>query len=366
MKRHSAPAPVGNSTLRIADRSDGRDNHFNLIRIIAASGVLVSHAYPLSLGKSATQPLQPLLHGLSLGTVCVWIFFAISGFFITRSFDRKRSVTSFLTARVLRLFPALATVLAITILVAGIFLTVAPPSLFWSATAEYFIRNMSLFDLQYTLPGVFVGNPDGPAINGSLWSLSYEVTCYTGVLVCGMLGLLGHRKAFASMTLVFLCVYAATMVFDLNTRIEQMARLGLPFLTGMVFYLWRREIPLSWGVLGGVTFLSVAAWFTPLFLPVFAVSLSYAVFFAGYAQTPLLLNYNKLGDYSYGVYIYAFPIQQIAAQSGMTTPTSNIAVALPFTLICAILSWHVVESPAMRLRYRVSVPGRLKANQTAE
>lgn len=366
MKSHGAPSPAGNSTLRIADRSVGRDNNFNLIRAIAASGVLVSHAYPISLGKTASQPLQDLLHGLSLGTVCVWIFFAISGFFITRSFDQKRSVTSFLTARVLRLFPALATVLAITILVAGFLLTVAPPARFWPATGDYFIRNMLLFDLRYTLPGVFFGNPGGAAINGSLWSLSYEVTCYAGVLICGVLGLLGHRKIFATMALVFLGVYASAMFFDLNTRIEQLTRLGLPFLTGMVFYLWRREIPLSWGMLAGLTSLSVAAWFTPLFLPVFAVTLSYVVFFAGYAQTPLLLNYNRLGDYSYGVYIYAFPIQQLAAQSGLTTPIANMAVSLPFTLICAMLSWHFVEGPAMRLRYRVYAPGRLKKNQTVK
>ena len=359
-------AQVLGSSLCIADRSNGRDNHFNLIRILAATGVLVSHAYPLSLGKAAVQPLEAQLHGLSLGTVSVWIFFAISGFFITRSFDRKRSVPSFLVSRVLRLFPALTIVLIITIFVSGLFLTAASAGVFWPATIEYFIRNMTLFDLLYTLPGVFVGNPHGPAINGSLWSLSYEVTCYAGVLICGTLGLLQRRKPFAFLVFLFLVIYATTMVLELNTRIEQMARLGLPFLTGMCFYLWRHEIPLSLVVLVGAVCIAFVTWFTPVFLPVFSITLSYAVFFVGFSRCEKLLRFNNLGDYSYGVYIYAFPIQQIAAQSGMTTPVSNMVFSLPLTLVFAVLSWHLIEKPAMGLRNRPSVSPRPNAHRATE
>ena len=134
----------------------------------------------------------------------------------------------------------------------------------------------------------------------------------------------------------------------------------------MVFYIWRYYIPLSWPLLIGTAAVAFAAWFTPLFLPVFAVSLSYAVFFFGYGKNPLLLQYNKLGDYSYGVYIYAFPIQQIVAQSGVTTPVVNILIALPLTLICAALSWHFIEAPAMKLRHRNKVPGHVGSKQSAK
>ena len=366
MKDQDAHAASGNPTrCYIADRADGRDNNFNLIRILAASGVLVSHAYPLSWGGAVGQPFETALHGLSLGMVCVWIFFAISGFFITRSFDRKRSASSFLIARALRLFPALAVVTGITLLVAGFILTQAPASVFWAQAGEFFVRNMLLFKIQYVLPGVFESNPYGPAINGSLWSLSYEVTCYIGVLICGTLGILGRKKIFAVVTLLFLVVYAVAMVTDLNPRIEQLTRLGLPFLTGMVFYIWRQHIPLSPILFITATVLSIVAWFTPLFLPVFAVCLSYVVFFLGYAKTPLLLHYNKLGDYSYGVYIYAFPIQQLVAQAGVTTPIVNMVISFPLTMICAMLSWHYVEAPAMQLRHR-KTPKPLGTKQAAE
>ena len=338
---------------RIADHAGSRDNHFNLIRILAAAGVLVSHAYPLSLGPTARQPLEFALHGLTLGTVSVWIFFAISGFFITQSFARKQTVGPFLAARALRLLPALIAVTVISIVVAGFFLTQAPPTLFWAEADDYFIRNLLLFKLQYTLPGVFEANPYGAAINGSLWSLSYEVTCYAGVLLCGILGLLARPRIFACLIVLFLGAYAAGMVADLHPRLEKLTQLGLPFLIGMVFYIWRHHIPLSWSILAGLAALAGLAWFTPLFLPVFAVVLSYAVFVLGYARSPLLQRYNRLGDYSYGVYIYAFPIQQLAAQTGATTPLVNMAVALPFAVICAVISWHVIEHPAMKLRHGV-------------
>jgi peptidoglycan/LPS O-acetylase OafA/YrhL len=348
--RSDTPSP----TRWIADHATSRDNNFNLIRILAATGVLVSHAYPLSLGPAALQPLEGILQGLTLGTVCVWIFFAISGFFIIQSFARKQSTRAFLAARVLRLVPALVVVTVITIAVAGLLLTQAPQPVFWAEAGPYFIRNLLLFELQYTLPGVFETNPYGGAINGSLWSLSYEVTCYAGVFLCGIFGLIARPRIFACLVVLFLGAYAAGMLGDLHPRLSKLTELGLPFLIGMIFYIWRHHIPLSGTLLAGLAALAVLAWFTPLFMPVFAVALSYAIFMLGYARTPIVQRYNRLGDYSYGLYIYAFPIQQLVAQTGVTTPVLNMAIALPFTIICAVISWHVVEHPAMQLRHRVS------------
>ena len=126
---------------RIADRAAGRDNNFNLLRILAAVGVLVSHAYPISLGADAAEPLSALLGGVTLGTVSVMIFFSISGFFITRSFAGRASLGRFFQARALRLFPALIVVLIVTVLVSGLWLTTATLGEFWAATPAYFVRN---------------------------------------------------------------------------------------------------------------------------------------------------------------------------------------------------------------------------------
>jgi peptidoglycan/LPS O-acetylase OafA/YrhL len=339
---------------RIADRASGRDNNFNLLRILAAVGVLISHAYPISLGPAAAEPLSVLLGDVTLGTVSVMIFFSISGFFITRSFAGRRSLLRFMQARGLRLFPALIVVLIVTVLVSGFWLTTAAPGVFWAAVPDYVLRNVTLFSLHYDLPGVFGANPYGPPINGSLWTLSYEVLCYLGVVLAGLAGLLARPWLFAVALLGFIAAYGVNMGHPLHPRIDSLLTLGLPFAIGMSFWVWRRIIPLSLPV---ALVLLAAAYLTrqtAMIEPVLALALAYTVFVIGYAKTPVLATYNRLGDYSYGTYVYAFPIQQMLAGAGVVAPLTNMALALPLTLICAALSWHLVEAPAMRYKSKNS------------
>lgn len=333
----------------IADRASGRDNNFNLLRILAALGVLVSHAYPISLGPGAAQPLSGVLSGITLGSVSVMAFFSISGFFITRSFAGRSSLARFFQARILRLFPALAVVLAVTVLVAGMFLTKASQPQFWAAVPEYYLRNISLVSLKYDLPGVFETNVYGPAINGSLWTLNYEVFCYLGVVLCGLMGLLSRPSYFVLVLLPFVGLYVTGILYPLHPRIDGMMTLGLPFAIGMSFWIWRRMIPLSVPLALLGLGLAVLGRETPLFEPLLTLFLSYFIFVIGYASNTALQGYNQLGDYSYGTYVYAFPIQQFVASIGVVSPLSNMALALPATLMCAILSWHFVELPAMRI-----------------
>ena len=288
--------------------------------------------------------------GVTLGTVSVMVFFSISGFFITRSFAGRRSLAGFMQARCLRLFPALIVVLAVTVLVLAIWVTTADPGVFWGEVPAYFLRNITLFAPSYSLPGVFAANPYGPAINGSLWTLNYEVLCYLGVVVAGLAGLLTRPWTFGLALPAFAVAYGVNMVNPLHPRVDSLLMLGLPFAIGMAFWVWRRVIPLSVPlamVLLGLVFLVKQ---TAMIEPVLALALSYAVFVVGYAQSPILATYNRLGDYSYGTYVYAFPIQQLLAGFGIVAPLANMALALPATLICAVLSWHLVEAPAMRLK----------------
>ncbi len=334
----------------VADRASDRNNNFNLIRMFAAIGVLISHSWPIALGAGTAEPLSGLLPGMTLGEVSVLVFFCISGFFIARSFANRSSLGAFLMARILRLFPALVVVLVLTVLVAGLWLSTAPPSQFWAATPGYILHNLSLFFLQYDLPGVFSGNPYGPAINGSLWTLNYEVLCYGGVVLAGVAGLLARPALFGLALVGFLGLFAMAEVLDMPGRVETLLRLAFPFAVGMSFWVWRTHIRLS----GWLALIFLAASMlirgTEWFFPVFTTALSYAVFVAGYARVPMLLHYNRIGDYSYGTYIYAFPVQQLVAYHGILSPEANIALALPVTLFCAILSWHWVEAPMLKLK----------------
>lgn len=338
---------TSSKTVFIGDRSDGRNNHFNLIRMIAATGVLVSHAYPISLGERAAEPLQRWLNGMSLGTVSVYVFFAISGFFIAKSFDRSSSLGRFLRARALRLYPALAMVLVWTVMIAGLFLTVETPWVYWAAVPEYLLRNLSLYGVQFALPGVFVENPLGPAINGSLWTLFHEVMCYVGVFLLGLLGLLRNRRVLALLFVGFVILQPVALSLPLPIKLAAFLRLALPFAIGTAFYVWRDAVPLNLYVGLALVALTLLAYVTPLFPVAFALALSYWIFLIGLAEAPTLLAYNRLGDYSYGIYIYAFPAQQLMAFWGVTLPLLNMVLAFPVTLALAVLSWHLIEKPAL-------------------
>lgn len=335
---------------RIAERAAGRDNNFNLLRILAALGVLVSHAYPISLGQGTAEPLSAIFGRVTLGTVSVMIFFSISGFFITRSFAGRSSLARFMQARCLRLFPALVVVLLVTVAVCGLWLTTAPPGVFWRASVGYFLHNVTLFFPSYDLPGVFTANPYGPPINGSLWTLSYEVLCYLGVVLAGLAGLLERPRLFAVALIGFAIAYGVNTIQPLHPRADSLLMLGLPFAIGMSFWVWRRVIPLSVPLAVILLIFAYLARQTAIIEPVLALALSYVVFVIGYARIPLLAGYNRLGDYSYGTYVYAFPIQQLLASFGIVTPLANMTAALPLTLICAVLSWHLIEAPAMRMK----------------
>ena len=344
----------------LGDVARGRDNNFNLIRMIAATGVLVSHALPIALGTGTPQPLEAQT-GYTLGWICVAIFFAISGFLITASFERRKEVESFVSARIARLFPALIVVTVLTaFLYCPAFTTLGLAAYFSDiGTWTYVPRNVSLAMLQYGLPGVFSHLPYPVAINGSLWTLVHEVTCYIGVLLAGLAGLLASRRSLATVLILYLVVFFVTGLDQfaplLPERLQGLRLLSFPFAAGTAFFVWRDRIVLSWLVAIGLGLLAWLVRGTPLYEAVFLTFIAYTTFVVAYRPSGWLRQYNRLGDYSYGMYVYAFPVQQAAvALAGPMTPATNIAISLPVTLAFAVASWYLVEEPALARRHRLT------------
>ena len=338
--------------MTLADAAPGRDNNYALIRFLASLCVLISHAFPITGGAGAVDPLQAAT-GLSLGTAAVYVFFGISGFLIAQSYERTTSPGSWVLARVLRIFPALAVVLILTVLVLGPAVTALPLIRYAQAseTWSYLPRNLSLAQLQYDLPGVFANNPYGPAINGSLWTLIHEVACYAALFAAGLLGMLRPRR-LGLLIAGYVAFYAglpwAAQVVDLPAKLLAFRDLSLPFALGVLFFLWRDRVPLRWPVGVALAALAWLGWGSLIGPALFATALVYAVFLIAYRIDGPLRAFNALGDYSYGIYIYAFPMQQLAVHlwPGQSAVT-NIALAAPATLVLAILSWHLVERPAL-------------------
>lgn len=332
---------------RFAEYSTGRDNNFNLIRVLAAGGVLVSHSWPIIDPRSA-EPLENMI-GLSLGHVCVLLFFAISGFFITKSYERANSLTDFLWARAARLFPALVVVIVLTVLVAGPLLTRHGTLAYFSNPQiyAYLLQNVAIvFGQIYELPGVLGDRP----INGSLWTLRYEVYCYASVVLLGLLGCIAPRRYWLWLGLVLLIAVAAALV-DKGTGIS---RLLLAFALGGGVYVYRNAIPFSGFIAAVLLAAALLIRETPLFGVLFCVACAYAILWLGFARIPFLTVYNRFGDISYGLYIYAFPVQMIwAYEGGIANPYVLMAVSFATTLPLAIASWLLVEKPALDMRRRI-------------
>lgn len=338
----------------LGDLCEGRDNNLNLIRMVAATSVLVSHAWPITLGSGSWEPLTETL-GWSLGGVAVLVFFSISGFLIARSFDRQPTAR-WLLARFLRLVPALVVVLVLTAWLLGPLVTTWPLSSYFSNgfTYTYVPRNLLLYNQQGQLPGVFETNPLPKATNGPLWTLYHEVSWYIVVLALGVAGVLA-RRAWAAVALGgFLAAYLALALVVppgvIGDKSYWFFMLGLPFATGIGFYLWRGRLPMHVGLAAVLVLAAVALAATPLFDLAFGLALAYGTFFLAFAVRGRLLAYNRVGDFSYGMYIYAFPVQQLAVHLfGPMRPLANIAIAFPVALGLAMLSWHLIERPSLAM-----------------
>ena len=338
---------------KMIDHLSGRDNNLNLIRVIAASAVLVSHAFPIALGAGAAEPLDEIA-GVSLGWLAVAVFFSLSGLLIANSFDRRKGWSQFVLARILRLFPALLVVLVLTAIM-GLALTSLSTSAYLSSfeTWTYVPRNLSLALLQYSLPGVFESDAYPGAINGSLWTLFYEVVCYSLLFLAGVLGILRSKWLVTALVAVIgtgfiFCLHTEPPSDGLATRIYTLIRLSFPFSLGVLVFVWREKFAFDLRIaaaLWGVCVVLLDTIYTPFF---FMVALVYTVAWFGFVPKGRMLEYNRLGDYSYGIYIYAFPLQQLMAhlfpEAG---PFSNMALAIVPTVILAVLSWHLIEKRAL-------------------
>jgi peptidoglycan/LPS O-acetylase OafA/YrhL len=183
------------------------DNNFNLLRLVAASSVIFSHAYDITSGLH--DPLSARI-GYSAGWVAVSAFFSMSGYLIYKSALRTPSAADYMSARCLRILPGLWAMLIITTLAlsSNSVLSLAD-YLGMSETWEYIFGNAIMYRPRYELPGVFLGNPLVGVINGSLWTLRFEFTCYILVIALSVSGVFSRERWFRLFAVVAVATYMA-------------------------------------------------------------------------------------------------------------------------------------------------------------
>ncbi len=344
---------------RLGDVLTPDANSFGVLRFAMATFVLISHSYLYSAGTSAAEPLYGWL-GRSLGECAVQVFFILSGVMVAQSFDRSRSVVDFAVARGLRIFPALIVVVLLTAFLLGPAVTrlsfadyLSSPGLY-----AYIAKTLSLTTGAASLPGVFDTVPYAGFVNSSLWTLKYEVLCYCGLALLGAAGLFQPR--WQRVAVIGFMVLVATVSLNLPDDpdafrfFDNMRYFAVFFGTGVLGYLVRRRL-----VIDGVLLIPLLVLFVVLVRTPFAeVS---AALFLGYGSLwaatktygPLRALCNRF-DTSFGIYIFAGPIQQtLLWLVPAITPAWLALTAFVIVLPIAFLSWIFIEKPAMRLRSTV-------------
>lgn len=310
-----------------------RSGNLDHLRMLAATAVIVSHAWPLALGLGAVEPLT-VLTGHSLGAWAVALFFFLSGLLVSRSAARRRT-GSFLAARVRRILPGLTAALCVTLALAWATGSTAGPA----EAARYLLRGLTLVSIEHRLTDAFAANPYPLAVNGPLWSLPHEVLAYALCLMAHRAGLMRSTGGVALVLALALAAWVAAPV--LPARLQGFAPLWLAFVLGMVVQHLARGLPLA---PAAALLLALGA---PLGWPL-------AVLALGYGALVVVLRLPALPrapDLSFGLYLYGWPLAQVVLHllPGLS-PGALAVTSLLATLPFAAASWHLVERPALLAR----------------
>lgn len=333
-----------------------RTSGFDYIRITLAASIILWHAIPLSYGPAVELTYWRSPFGWAYHFVLP-MFFALSGFLVAGSLNRCPTLISFFGLRVLRIVPALSVEITLSALLLG-------PALTSYTVAAYFAdpRFHSYFlnivgEIHYVLPGLFDSNPLPSMVNAQLWTIPYELQCYLAIGGLAVTAALRQRVILLVVVLASQALWvwqAIKMGEDGSSGGASGPVLVVAFLAGILFHLYRDRIRLSRTaflvVLAGSIALSAlphGAYYLPL-------PATYLTIYLGLLN-PRPIRLVSSGDYSYGLYLYGYPLQQAVAAIGPETHHwwINAGVSLPATLLIAILSWRMVEKPALGLRHRI-------------
>ena len=329
-----------------------RQNNFDMLRFTFAFVVFLVHAYILS----GTEPLSVFSKYLS-SEIAVKSFFVVSGFLIFMSYENSHSTWSYFAKRTRRIYPAYLFIILFCAASGAFVSSFALKDYFSLQLLKYIAANLFFLNfLHPDLPGLFEGN-SVHAANGALWTLKIEVAFYLFV----PLAVLAFRKYGRLPVLIALYIFSV---------IYSMGMEGLAVKTGQGFYLeLQRQLPgqIAFFLAGATGYYYLhyltryAKWLVPMavaafvfqsWLPWVAIQpIALAILVVCFACVlPSFGNFDKYGDFSYGIYIVHFPILQLMISYGLfsVSPWGMLIAAGVLVLAAAFLLWHLVEKPFLR------------------
>ena len=336
-------------------------NNFDFLRILFASFVIITHSFHL-LASLSRDPFSKLISHTDISTLGVFGFFALSGYLIAQSQQTTKGLAGFLKKRFQRIMPGLIVVVVLVVFLMGPLLTTWNIGSYLTSVKVYvyFFKTIFFLPTDNLLPGVFEQNPL-PYINGSLWTLRYEVFCYLSI--CSLFIFRGQQLLFAVIMFSLLFVLRSLHIqgiISVNQGVDRhlgnLLNLSYSFYAGVLLKTFEARVLRYKKMIFLVSFaLLLASYLLPLqagrslFLAVFPFFvLSMGLLYLKILQVPA-----KIGDISYGTYIYAFPIQQALVSAGISDVYLLIGLSLASSWTAGFFSFHFVERKFLS-RYTIS------------
>jgi peptidoglycan/LPS O-acetylase OafA/YrhL len=341
------------------------DNGFNPVRLVAALLVVVFHSWQLNgIQPNVLDPISRLIAPVSnLGQIAVGVFFMISGIFVTQSWMRDPNLIRFTLRRITRILPGLVICLLLTTLIAVVFFsTTGWRGLFSPEPWRYILHNSMLHWLAYNIPPehLFVpGVLQGQALNGSLWTLYWEARMYIVLALIGCSAILPMREWFKGVAIFFLL--SAILIPQVLSGYIWEVQLWSLFLVGVLLNTFADKIKIGPKHLLCAIILLALNWtrsaaLTPSGFTFFGIALVCCALalWIGTSRPAGCAHFQK-HDYSFGVYIYHWPVILILrAALPPLSPIYTLIAAVLVVLPVSMLSWHLIEAPALKwLRKRV-------------
>lgn len=348
LSAHATTAP--SLAARLKD-TDGRPAGFDYLRLILSVGVIATHSSLIAYGYDQTTTWTSSVVGW-VSSLIVPMFFSLSGFLVAGSLERTDSLFKFLGLRVFRIMPALSVEVLVSALLLGpIFTSLSLSDYFRDPLFHHYFLNV-VGHIQYLLPHVFDKNPL-PLVNGQLWTVPYELACYILLWFLAIFGIYRNKHWLLIFIVAFYLFQVGNTIFrpNLNYRGAGGVTTVMMFSAGLLLYRYRERIVWSGWLALLCAAVSLASILIPNGIRFSALPAAYFTVYLGLLNPPrqrILLS----GDYSYGLYLYGFPIQQavVAALPNLREWYWNILISLPIAAAIAVFSWWTIERPILRSR----------------
>ncbi|WP_187331696.1 acyltransferase family protein [Rhizobium etli] len=341
------------------DLAKGRPTGFDYMRLLLAFSVLWLHTARVTYGDDLflwETPLRPFIKSV------LPMFFALSGFLVAGSLARSKTLISFLGNRFIRIYPALAVEVMLAAFILGAIYTEYDLSNYFT-DAQFFAYLLNVTGhIHFNLPGVFLNNPDAAMVNGQLWTVPFELECYVAIAVFFLLGVVKRRAIALVATTALIVGFGLARYWKHESNWASMPTTASgnlligAFLVGVTIYLYRDKI--LWDVrifIAAVAVILWAYWFSPFGDFVAIPAIGYVTVFLG-LTSPRKLGVLQGADYSYGVFLYGYPIQQAFVALGPWAHNwwlNGIVCSMIVTCFAAF-SWHFIERPALGMRKQVT------------